>query len=374
MENPSLLKHFENLPDPRMDRCRRHELIDIIAITICAVLGGCDTWTDIEEFAEIREDWFRKFLKLPNGIPSHDTLSRVFSLLSSEHFQEAFSNWVKDIKRVFKNEIVAIDGKCLRASHDSANGKAAIYMVSAWAESNRLVLGQVKTDEKSNEITAIPELLRTLEVSGCIVTIDAAGCQKKIAQQIRSQGADYVLALKGNHSTLHEDVAEFFKMVGTKDFKEYQHDQFEEVSGGHGRVETRKYWIVWDLEWLENRDQWADLKMIGMVESERWKDGHTSKERRFFVSSLPPNVRAFAKAVRGHWGIENKLHWCLDVSFEEDKSRVRKGRSAQNLAVVRHIATNLLKQETSKKKRSIRTKRKLCSWSGDYLLKILNYG
>ena len=374
MEIPSLLDHFSELPDPRIDRQRRHELIDIITITICAVLGDCDTWTDIQEFAEIREDWFRKFLKLPNGIPSHDTLSRVFSLMSPEPFQQAFSNWVKTVQKVFDQEIVAIDGKCLRGSHDTANGKAAIYMVSAWAESNKMVLGQVKTDEKSNEITAIPILLKALELRGCIVTIDAAGCQKKIAQQIRNQGADYVLALKGNQSNLHQDVADFFEMAGTAAFKDYQHAYFEEVDGGHGRVETRKYWIASDLTWLDNREQWCDLNLIGMVESERYQNGHVSKERRFFISSLSPDVETFARAVRDHWGIENKLHWCLDVSFAEDKSRVRKGYGAQNLAVVRHITTNLLKQETSKKTRSLKTKRKMASWSSDYLIKVLNYG
>jgi len=368
--NARLFAHFSEIPDPRLDRQKSHSLFDIIAITICASVCGCDTWTDIEEWAEIREDWLKTFLDLPNGIPSHDTFGRVFSLIDPTAFQQAFQSWVQAVHSVFPGDIVNVDGKCLRGSHDRGAGKASITMVSAWAKDNSLVLGQTVADEKSNEITAIPELLRTLALKGCIVTIDAAGCQKNIAAQIRDQGADYVLALKGNQSSLSAAVVDFFKMAAEEGFGEYSYEYFEETDAGHGRVEVRRQWVVENLDWLEMRGQWKDLRFIGMVEAERHIGEKTSREKRFYISSMEPNAKKFAEATRGHWSIECGLHWCLDIAFDEDRSRARKGHAAANMAVLRHVTLNFLKQEKTCK-RGIKTKRKMAGWSAEYLLKVL---
>ena len=238
----SIQEYFGSLPDPRIDRQKLHHLTDIVSITICAVLCGAEAWTHVEKFGKAKEDWFRTFLELPNGIPSHDTFGRFFSLLDPQAFQEAFTNWVQAVNEVFKGQVIPIDGKCLRRSHDHDKDKSAIYMVSAWASANECVLGQVKTDEKSNEITAIPKLLRALEINGCIVSIDAAGCQKKIAAQIRSQGADYVLALKGNQGNLRDYVEDYFTTAMENDFLDVAHDYFETTDGDHGRVEIRRHW------------------------------------------------------------------------------------------------------------------------------------
>lgn len=366
----AIVEHFKNIEDPRIDRCKRHSLIDIIVIAICAVICGADTWEDIESFGESKCDWLKQFLELPNGIPSHDTFGRVFSIISPVEFQRSFLNWVKAISESIEKEVVAIDGKTSRRSYDRGKGKGAIHMVSAWATANRVVLGQVKTEDKSNEITAIPELLDILALNGCIVTIDAMGCQKAISVGIIDKGADYVLALKGNQGTLHEDIKLFFEDANETGFKGIRHDFHETIDGDHGRIETRRYYTVSDIEWLEGKADWKGLKSIGMVESEREIGEKVTKETRYYISSLPGNAKLFGDAVRRHWGIENSLHWVLDVVFREDECRIRKGYAAENFAVLRHIALNLVREEKSIK-RGVKGKRLKAGWDNDYLGRIL---
>ncbi|MCP5020031.1 MAG: ISAs1 family transposase [Ketobacter sp.] len=369
----SIREHFGSIPDPRIDRQKRHNLVDIFTITLCAAICGAEAWTHIEEFGKAKQDWFRSFLELPNGIPSHDTFGRFFSLLDPQAFQDAFLQWVQSVNDVLKGQVVAIDGKCLRRSHDRNKNKSAIYMVSAWASANQLVLGQVKTDEKSNEITAIPKLLRALEIKGCIVTIDAAGCQKNIAAQIRSQGADYVLALKGNQGNLREYVEDYFTTARENNFLGVPHDYFETTDGGHGRVEIRRHWTIDQFGDFPGKKVWNDLNTIGMVESERHIGDEITIDRRYYITSLTADAEQFASCVRAHWGVENGLHWCLDVSFREDDCRVRQGYASENFAVIRHIAMNLLKKEKSFKG-GLKAKRLRAGWVHDYLIKILAGG
>ncbi len=366
-----MMVHFGKLEDPRVERTKRHSMTDILVLSICGFVCGIDTWVDLEEFAEIREDWFRTFLELPNGIPSHDTFGRFFAALDPEAFSRCFSTWMQSVAEVTSGEVVAIDGKTLRRSFDRASSKAAIHMVSAWAAGNRMVLGQVKTEEKSNEITAIPKLLETLHLQGCIVTIDAMGCQRAIVRDIVGKGADYVISLKGNQEKLHDKTKDFFVEAHAERFETIPHVYTETSEQGHGRKERRRYWLTNRLDWLRERGDWKGLTSVGMVESTREVDGKSSTEVRYFISSLDgTDVHKFARAVRHHWTVENNLHWVLDVAFSEDQSRVRKDNAPENVAMLRHVALNLLTAETSKRS-SISTKRKKAGWSPDYLCHVL---
>ena len=369
----SLEQHFGSLEDPRVDRTKLHELLDILVIAICAAICGADGWVDVELFGNAKLNWLCQFLTLPNGIPSHDTFGRVFARLDPEQFEICFLNWVQAVFQVTQGQVVPIDGKRLRRSRDGSLGKAAIEMVSAWAAANHLTLGQCKVDEQSNEITAIPELLQVLELSGCIVTIDAIGCQTEIAQAIRAKEADYVLALKENQGTLYRDVAELFTDARQVDFQGVEYDYHQTVNKGHGRIEIRRFWTISDpdfITYVDPKDKWLDLACIGMVEAERRIGDETSRETRYYISSLSGEAVAFAEAVRGHWSIENSCHWILDIAFREDECRVRKANGAQNFAVLRRIALNLLKQEHTAKC-GIKAKRLKAGWDEAYLLKVL---
>lgn len=364
----SMAEHFASLEDPRISTKSEHKLLDIIVIAVCGMICHAEDWVSIAEFGRAKEEWFRGFLALPNGIPSHDTFNRVFSRLSPKQFQSCFAGWVQALSGTYEG-LIAIDGKRLRRSHDRGQEKSAIHMVSAWAAENSLVLGQVKTDEKSNEITAIPELLELLALEGCLVTIDAMGCQKAIAQQIVDQGGDYLLALKGNQPGLQEQVWTAFETAEAANFEGYSVDMLVTEDKGHGRREVRRYCTLSTQGLLEN-SAWPELTRIGVVESERTVGAKTTVEMRYYISSRALDAKGFAYAVRGHWGIENCLHWVLDVAFNEDQCRVRKGYGAENLAVIRHIALNAIKQEKTAKL-GVNNKRLRAGWDHAYLAKIL---
>jgi len=375
----SLVAHFARVPDPRINRRREHDLIDILVIAVCTLLCAGETFNDMEDFGKAKRDWFSTFLKLRNGIPSHDTFNRVFAALDPKQFLDCFLRWTQSLREAVPQEIVALDGKALRRALN--RGQSIKYVVSAWAESNGLVLGQLKVADKSNEITAVPELLRVLELSGCIVTLDAMGCQKKIAKEIVEADADYVLALKGNQETVHEEVKSFLdatlleqqspRLQGAKLSQAAATlASLETVEKDHGRLEIRRYYQSDQLDWFADRLKWEGLKSVGMVESVREVDGKTTVERRYYLASLPLGIETLARAVRGHWGVENKVHWIMDVCFREDQSRARTGYAAENLATLRRLALNLLKQEKTKK-RGIRGKQLNASWDHAYLLRLL---
>lgn len=365
-----LVEHFAEIEDPRIERSKRHKLIDILTIAILAVICGADSWVAMESFAQAKFNWLKRILELPNGVPSHDTFARVFARLNPEQFQQCFLEWVRSLVRLSAGEVIAMDGKTLRHSYDAAEGKGAIHMVSAWASQNRLVLGQCKVDEHSNEITAIPQLLRVLEISGCIVTIDAMGTQKQIARQIVEGNGDYVLALKANQGSLFEDVQQVFAQAQATEFAGVEHDFNQTLDKAHGRVEIRRTWTMEQVEFLINADQWSHFTSIAMVQAERRINGQIERETRYYISSLSSNAHRLAQAVRTHWQVENSLHWVLDLAFLEDSCRIRKDHAPENLAVVRHIALNLLNQETTLKL-GIKNKRLRSGWDEDYLLKVL---
>lgn len=374
-EHPLAALHeaFADLPDPRVNRTKDHLLIDVVGIAICAVICGADSWVAIAEFGVAKQAWLQQFLALPNGIPSHDTFGRVFAALDATAFQQGFLRWVRAVWPSDAGEVVAIDGKTLRGSHDRGAGKEAIHLVSAWASTSRLVLAQRTVDSKSNEITAIPEVLRLLDLRDCTVTIDAMGCQTAIAKQVVQQGAHYVLAVKENQEQLHAEVVDTFRYVEDDGWRGVAHQHHQEVTKAHGRLEQREAWLIQEpeyLTYLNPKGRWAGLSAIGMVATER-RDGTTvTQERRYYIVGGAVDVTAFAAATRQHWGIENHVHWVLDVTFGEDGSRVRTGNAAQNFAVLRHIALNLLRHAPGKG--SINTKRFRAALDDDYLLQVLH--
>jgi predicted transposase YbfD/YdcC len=365
-----ILTHFAALPDPRRPRRRLHRLLDLIAIAICAVVAGCDDWVEVAAYGRKKRTWLQTFLPLPHGIPSHDTFSRVFRLLDPRAFQRCFTRWIEAVQTATGGKLVAIDGKTLRHSFDTAASQSALHLISAWAGQNRLVLAQRAVDGHSNEITAIPELVRLLDLKGAVVTIDAMGCQKEIVAALRDGGADYVITAKANQGTLYDDLSAFFQECLANDFAGVPHRYQKTVDHRHGRHERRHYYIVEVPEALRTRRDWRDLRSVGMVYAERQVgDGEANGETRFFISSLPAEVKAFARAVRGHWGIENGLHWVLDVAFGEDVSRVRKDHGPENLAWLRRVALSLLRNEPGAD--SVKCKRKMAGWDNDYLLQVL---
>jgi predicted transposase YbfD/YdcC len=363
-------EYFATVTDPRVDRTKLHLLLDILVMAICAVICGADTWVEMEAYGRAKEQWLRQFLPLPNGIPSHDTFARVIARLKPEEGQHCFLRWRQAGSEVTQGEVVAIDGKTLRRSFEWATGKSAIHLVSAWASANRMVLGQQKVDAKSNEITAIPALLRLLELKGGIVTIDAMGCQKASAQTIIEQEADYVLTLKANQGLLYEEVQRFFAWAQQRQFADVPHEYYHTLDGNQGRVEERHYWVVADLAWLTAKSEWAGLRSLGMVERQRTVAGKTTVEVHYYLSSLAGNGQQFGEAVRTPWRVENGRHWGLDVAFQEDQSRLRRDQAAENFAVLRHLALSLLRQESTCSN-GIKVKRLKAALDEDYLTRVL---
>lgn len=358
-----ITRHLDCIKDPRRHNIR-HLLSDMLLIALCAIISGADSWTHVAEYGRSKIDWLKTFLALPNGIPSHDTFGRLFARLDPNGFEQFFIRWVQDISESLRGKTVCIDGKTLRGSHDRINGKSPIHMVSAWVSSVSLVLGQLKTDDKSNEITAIPELIKTLVLDGTIVTIDAMGCQKKITHTIIEENANYVIQVKENQETLHNDIALFFQDTDNT------YNCVQTIDGEHGRIETRNYLATSDIDWLPGRHLWAGLKTIVKVERQRDVNGVVSNETSYYISSIDSQDPAIAKAIRQHWGIENGLHWCLDITFREDHCRVRKDHAPENFGILRHMAINLLKREKSLKG-GLQAKRLKAAWDHNYLLKIL---
>ena len=362
--------HFGKIKDPRAIHRIEHKLLDIIIITICGTICGGDNWEAIAEYGRSKREWLGTFLELANGIPSADTLNRVFARLNPEELQRSFIGWMESVHKVTEGETINIDGKTLRGAKESGSSRSLIHMVSVWSASQHLVLGQKKVSEKSNEITAIPELLKLISLQGCLISIDAMGCQREIAKTIIEQNADYVLALKGNQGNLHRDVEQLFSSALVQNFKNIDHQFHSTVEKNHGRIETRCYWTMGNTEFLVGAEKWQGLKSIGMVESQRKVNGIVSKEYRYYLLSIDSNAQRFAQAVRSHWSIENQLHWILDVGFTEDASRTCQGHSAENLAVIRHIGVNLLSKD-KKTKVGVKTKRLKAGWNDAYLKDIL---
>jgi predicted transposase YbfD/YdcC len=368
----SLEDCFRDLPDPRVQGRCDHKLMDMLMIAVCAVICGAESWTGVETFGKAKQAWLSQFLELPNGIPTHDTFGRVFASLNAEAFQQGFARWVEAVFRVTKGQVIAIDGKTVRRSHDHTIGKEAIHMVSAWASTNGLVLGQRKVDAKSNEITAIPQLLRLLDVSGCLVTIDAMGCQKKIAHAIRDAKADYLLCVKDNQAALHQDVEDWFVYGDQQRFRQMGMDYAETVDKTNGRIEIRRCWAIADpvaFEYIRHYEGWADLQTIVRLQRECRLNGVTSQQTAYYISSLPNQAARLLDATRHHWAIENSFHWVLDVTFREDDSRIRVGDGPQNMTVLRHLALNILKRDPSKA--SLKQKRFRAGLEDAFLLNLL---
>jgi predicted transposase YbfD/YdcC len=365
-------EHFGTLKDPRAQQNIDHLLIDIIVVTICATVCGANDWEAIAAYGIAKYEWLKTVLALPNGIPSHDTFNRLFARLKPEELQKCFISWTQAVHQITRGELLNVDGKTLRGAKERGNNRSLIHMVSVWSSTNHLVLGQIKVDEKSNEITAIPELLRLIDIQGSLVSIDAMGCQTEIAKTIIEQGADYVLALKANQGNLYEDVTQLFANQIAAADNSVGNQFHATIEKGHGRIEIRRFSVMGNTEYLLGAEKWAGLKSIGMVESERRINGHISEvEKRYYILSIESDVQRFAEAVRNHWSIENQLHWVLDVSFNEDSNHCCLGHSAENLAVMRHISVNLLSKEKTAKV-GIENKRLKAGWDNQYLEKVLS--
>jgi predicted transposase YbfD/YdcC len=362
--------YFEDLADPRRAHLRRHDLMDVIVLTLCAVICGCETWEDVALWGRSKADWLKPYLRLPNGIPSHDTFNRVFRLLDPGPFDAAVRAWVADLQRFAGLTTIAIDGKAIRHSFDTASAKTALQVVSAWAVENGLSLGQVAVEDGSNEIAAIPKLLDLLDVSGCLVTIDAVGCQTGIAAKVRERGGDYVLALKGNQPALHQAVTDRFQAGMETGFAGLAYDHHTVTETGHGRTDERTCEVLTGVTGLPDQDRWADLKAIICVTRISRQGGREASAVRYYIASRAAGAAAFAKAIREHWAIENTLHWTLDVTFREDANRTRLGHGPENLAVLRRLAVSLLKQDASTTG-SIKGKTKLAGWDNAFLLRVL---
>ena len=362
-------EYFGELTDNRQAGKVKHNLLEIIVMTICAVIAGCDVWEDIADYCRVKAVWFKESLHmtLENGIPSHDTIQRVWGMIEPKEFERCFCAWVEAVCQKTHGEIVSIDGKTVRRS--GRKDQRPIHMVSAWANSQQMVLGQLATDEKSNEITAVPELLEMLDVAGCIITADAMSCQKEIVHKITEKEADYVLGLKDNQPTLRREVQEYFDAALREPQNYPLVKSVKTTDCGHGRIETRTYYLTTEIEWFENRAEWSNLRAFGMVHSRVEQQDRITEDDRYFITSLD-DVSVFADAVRKHWGIENSLHWCLDMTFREDYSRIRKDHSAENMVVVRHMALNILKNYPAKI--SLARKRRRCAYDDAFFADVMN--
>lgn len=369
--NNNFITHFSTIQDPRIDRCKKHQLIDILFLSICAVMSGAEGWEDIEDFGLAKLDWLQKYLAFSNGIPKHDTIARVLSRLNPVTIQECFVRWVKDIAQQVEGDVIAIDGKSARRTFTTKDRDNPLHMVSAWSCTNGIVLGQQKVDDKSNEITAIPKLLELLNVKGCTVTLDAMGTQHQIAKQIVDKGADYVMALKGNQGQLNDDVQAWFHKAWREKYQFIPHSMYEHTDAGHGRVEVRKCTqLEMQQSWLSDVDQWSHIKTVVCIEAQRHIDDKVTTESRYYISSLELNAERLNSIIRNHWGVENSLHWTLDMTFNEDDSRIRRGNAAEVMNAFRKIALNIVKQDKSRTA-SMKRKLKMAALEDNFRAKLL---
>lgn len=361
-------EYFKELKDPRQEAKVMHNMVQTIIMVICAVIAGCDVWQDIADFCRVKEEWFRESigLELKNGIPSHDTFSRIFQLMDPKEFERSFREWVQDCCQLKKGQTISLDGKTVRGS--KCDSKKAIHMVSAWAGEAKVVLGQMVTDEKSNEITAVPELLELLDIKGCVITADAMSCQTAIVEKINEKHADYVIQLKDNQPTMHKEVMQYMEEAIQDRANDPTLTSTVTLQKGHGRIEKRTYYLLTDEHLLVLYSQWRALRGFAMMKSETTKGNITTSDTHYYITSLT-DVNAVAKAARNHWGVESTLHWCLDVTFHEDSSRIRKDHSAENMAVIRHIALTVLKNMDDKM--SVARRRRHCAYDDDYLATVL---